>query len=167
MDGAAEDSALTAAVTALMAWERHFAGSGASATDAEAVAGDALTIGVLGALFAAERFVCRCETVRTSVDAEISLGGAFASPDAVERARGDALAAVRAALAALQAEADGRDWLPNDPAARLRIWADDRGTGYVVTDVGGEVCESGDGWDGLVRLLEKDARNADLVNIWV
>ena len=165
MGDAAEDSGLAEAMSVLTAWERHFAEpTGASGSDAAATEGETLTVGVRGAVFAAERFVIRCETARVSVDAEVSLGVAFAPPDAVERARGDALAVVRAALAALRVEASGRDWLPNDPASRLRIWADDDGTGYAVVDGEGGTCAGGDGWAGLVRLLEADA---DVARIWV
>ena len=137
----------------LVRWKRFF--------DSEGTADDGLSvretsqvrIGFSRTGFLSARFVCQFEIGRLTVDCENEIRALeFEGEDGGCQ---DALATVRMANLLLRAELDGRAWLPNDPQATVRVESDETGVSFCVRNAAGETCASEEGWDGLLRILDR------------
>lgn len=138
----------------LVRWERFFDGDETAREDLLALDSPEARIGLSGAGMLSTRFICRFEVGRVAFDCECVTSGEGGGEEDSPRWE-DALATVRLAILLVRAERDGRDWLPNDPRASVRVESDDLGVSFGVRNAAGEVCASEAGWDGLLRILDQ------------
>ena len=146
----------------LVRWERFFDAAGAESDVIPARDEDDVRLGLSGSGVLLTRFVCRFGLGRLEVDCENVI--AAGETDGRDDPRWlDALATVRLAILLVRAELDGTDWLPDDPEATVRVRADEEGASFAVVDAGGEVRAAEEGWDGLIRILERPPEDGMVV----
>ena len=147
----------------LLRWERYFDSEGTSDDGLVAHETSQVQIGFSRTGILSTRFACRFEIGRLTVDCENEIRALeFEGEDGGCQ---DALATVRMAILLLRAELDGRAWLPNDPQATVRVESDETGVSFDVRNAAGEVCASEEGWDGLLRILDRLPENGES-QIW-
>ncbi len=139
---------------ALGRWERFFDSGGTAREDLLALDSPDARIGLSRAGVVLTRFICRFEIGRLTFDCTCVTGGADDGEEEPSRWE-DALATVRLAILLAHSERTGREWLPNDPQASVLVASDETGVSFRVSNGRGEVCASEEGWDGLLRILER------------
>lgn len=115
-----------------------------------------LTIGLDDRGFAVTSFRLALDLDRTRIRAEFPVAGAWQTKEESAAAEADALAAVNLARVIVDCLRDPKCvWLPNDPSARLDISADAESARWSLLNGEGEICDSGDGWESLLAVLDR------------
>ena len=149
----------------LVRWERFFDSGGTAREDLLALDSPDARIGLSGAGFILVRFICRFAVGRLTFDCTCVARGA--DDGGAEPFRwADALATVRLAVLLVHAERAGREWLPNDPQAGVLVASDESGVSFRVSNGRGEICASEEGWEGLLRILDRPPEGGGS-QIWV